>query len=150
MNRLLTNAPSCPKYSEDVQPLPRSHARSLRGPQVVCLRRAPMTSVTRSSAVALGWLWLARLRSSRPGMPSCSNRCHHLYPVFVLIPNMRHSVTMLCSPLRRASMNLMRCSTGRVSFHGMPALVAVTPAGVTHAPGLFPHLSARYVQSPKP
>ena len=83
-------------------------------------------------------------------MPSWPNRCHHLYPVFVLIPNVRHSVTMLCSPLRRASMNLSLWSTGRVSFHGIPALFAVTPAGVTHAPGPFPHLSARYVQGPKP
>jgi hypothetical protein len=52
---------------------------------------------------------------------------------------------MLCSPLRRASINLSLWSTGRVSFHGMPALVAATPAGVTHAPGLFPHLSAQSV-----
>ena len=58
---------------------------------------------------------------------------------------MRQSATMLCSPLRRASTNLSLGSTGQVSFHGMPALVAATPAGVTHRRGPFLHLSARSV-----
>jgi hypothetical protein len=33
----------------------------------------------------------------------------------------------------------------RSQGEGMSALVAATPAGVTHALGPFPHLSARYV-----
>src|SRR6266481_4348217 len=46
---------------------------------------------------------------------------------------------------RHATMNFNRCSSTRVSFHGIRNLLLRMPVGVTHVPGLVCYLCARSV-----
>src|SRR5262249_34105440 len=95
-----------------------SRALSFFGPQLGCSLRSSTSAAITFSAVLCGHVNAIGARSTNPAGPSSSYRSRHLYPVFRLIPNLRHSPSNDSWLLLISVMNSTPWSTQQPSFQG--------------------------------
>src|SRR5215831_11205306 len=94
--------------------------RSFRGPQNGWAFRAATIASTSCCDVRWGIRAAIGARSLSPSTPTWLYRATHLYPVFRLMPKLRHNAEKFTSSAH-AAMNLTFSSMGQVSFQGMAA-----------------------------